>query len=219
VIRVFVADDHAIVRDGLKRLITETPGLVVAGEAAKGREVLQRAANEQWDVLLLDLSFEDIGGLEVLRRLRTLVPGLQVIVLSMFSEEQYAVRVLRLGAAGYLSKGRSSSELVDAIRTAARGRRYITAAVADALVEAGAGGGGAPHESLTAREHDVFMLIAQGRAPGDIAAELFLSPSTVSSHLAHIREKLGVRTNGEIVQYVFRAGLAGEYGLDLDRPQ
>jgi two-component system invasion response regulator UvrY len=216
-IRVFVADDHAIVRDGLKRLISETQGLEVAGEAAKGREVLQKAGVESWDVLLLDLSFEDLGGLEVLRRVKAIAPKLPVLVLSMFPEEQYAVRVLRLGASGYLSKGRSSAELVDAIRTVARGRRYITAAVADALVEAGDGGGGAPHELLTAREHDVFMLVAQGRAPGDIAAELFVSPSTVSSHLAHIREKLGVKTNGEIVQYVFRAGLAGEYGVQQDK--
>jgi len=211
-IRVFLADDHRIVRQGVRRLIDETPDMELAGETGKGREVLDRAGNEAWDVLVLDLSFEDVGGLEILRRLRVQAPKLPVIVLSMYSEAQYAIPVLQLGAAAYLSKGRSSEELIDAIRTAARGGKYVTGTVAEALVSAGTNGPGAPHERLTAREYQVFLLIAEGRAPGDIAAELDLTASTVSSHLAHVREKLGLRTNGEVMQYAYRMGLVGGPG-------
>ncbi len=208
-IRVFVADDHTIVRDGLRRLIEETPGMELAGETARGRTVIERAGDGSWDVLVLDLSLEDVGGVEVLRELRERAPKLPVIVLSMYPEAQYAVRTLRMGAAAYLSKGRSSAELVEAIRTVAQGRRYVTPEVADALVTSGGKADGAPHERLSEREHQVFLLLAEGRSPGDIAAELDLSPSTVSSHLVHIREKLGMRTNGEVIQYAFRAGLMG----------
>jgi two-component system invasion response regulator UvrY len=210
-IRVFLADDHAIVRDGLRRLLIETPGMEVAGESATGRGVLdQLGRGVLCDVLVLDLSLEDMGGVEVLRQVRERAPKLPVIVLSMYPEAQYAVRILRMGAAAYLSKGRSSQELVEAIRTVAQGRRYVTAEAADALVTAGAATGGPAHERLSEREHQVFLLVAEGLSPGDIAAQLNLAPSTVSSHLIHIREKLGMRTNGEVVQYAFRAGLMGK---------
>lgn len=207
-IRVFLADDHAIVRDGLRRLLAETPEFELAGEASRGWEVLDRVDEATCDVLVLDLSFEDIGGVEVLRRLRQRAPRLPVVVLSMYPESQYAVRMLKLGAAAYLSKGRSSEELIVAIRAAARGHRYVTSEVADALVAAGTADGRAPHERLSGREHQVFMLIAVGRSPGEIAAELDLTPSTVSTHLVRIREKIGARTNGEVMQYAYRAGLA-----------
>jgi len=207
VIRVFLADDHAIVRDGLRRLIADTPGMELVGETARGRAVLERAPEGGWDVLVLDLSLADVGGVEVLRLLRERAPKLPVVVLSMYPEAQYAVRILKMGAAAYLSKGRSSEELVEAIRAAAVGRRYVTPDAADALVVAG--GAAAAHERLSEREHQVFLLLAEGRSPGDIAAQLNLSPSTVSSHLVHVREKLGVRTNGEVIQYAFRVGLMG----------
>jgi two-component system, NarL family, invasion response regulator UvrY len=209
-IRIFLADDHTIVREGLRRLIDETPDMEVVGETARGREVLQRAATERWDVLVLDLSLEDVSGIEVLRRLREQESTLPVVVLSMYPEAQYAVRVLKAGAMAYLSKGCSGDELLDAIRAAARGRRYVTAATADALVVRDDGHDGAPHTRLSAREHQVFMLVVEGRGPGDIAAELDISPSTVSTHLLHIREKLGVSTNSEVIQYAYRAGLAPE---------
>jgi DNA-binding NarL/FixJ family response regulator len=209
-IRVFLAEDHVIVRDGLKRLLAEAPEMELTGETGRGHVVLERAKTEAWDVLVLDLSLEDIGGIEVLRRLREIAPKLPVIVLSMFPEAQYAVRILKMGAAAYLSKGRSSDELLDAIRTVARGKRYVQPEVLDALVVEGEAGGKARHDRLSEREHQIFLLIGGGLAPGDIAAQLNLSSSTVSSHLTHIREKLGVRTNGEVVQYAFRAGLAGD---------
>lgn len=211
-IRIFLADDHTIVRDGLQRLIAETPGMELAGETDRGRVVLQRAADQGWDVLVLDLSLADVGGIEVLRRLRKQVPELPVVVLSMYPEEQYAVRLLKMGASAYLSKGCSSEELLKAIRAAAQGRRYLTPAVAEALVLGGEGDAGPAHGRLSGREHQVFMLVVEGRTPGDIAAELNLSPSTVSTHLLHIREKLGVQTNGEVMQYAYRAGLAPEQG-------
>lgn len=205
-IRVFLADDHAIVRDGLRRLLEDTPGFTFAGETGKGHVIFERLATETWDVLVLDLSLEDISGLEVLRRLREKAPKLAIVVLSMFPEAQYAVRVLKMGASAYLSKGRSSDDLLEAIRLAAQGKRYASPEVLEALVNGGATQT-APHARLSEREHQVMMLIAEGQSSGDIAAQLNLSPSTVSSHLVHIREKLGVRTNGEIMQYAYRAGL------------
>ena len=206
-IRVYLADDHTMMRDGLKRLISETPDLAFAGETARGREALEAAGRDDIDVLVLDLSFQDLGGIEVLRRLRETRPTLPVVVLSMYSEEQYALRVLRMGAHAYLSKGRSSAELLEAIRAAARGARFIPSELADVLLSGKAQG---QLGKLSEREHQVFSLIANGRTPGEIAAELDLSSSTVSTHLVRIREKLGLRTNGEIVQYAYRSGLATE---------
>jgi two-component system invasion response regulator UvrY len=208
-IRIFIADDHAIVRDGLRRVIADTPGMQLVGETAKGREVLDRAGAGEWDVLVLDLSLEDLGGLEVLRRLREIAPKLPVVVLSMYPESQYAVRLLKMGASAYLSKGRSSEELVAAIRAVAQGKRYVTDEAADALVRSGQHGDLLAHERLSEREHQVFLLIAEGHSPGDIAAQLNVAPSTVSSHLLHIREKLDVRSNAEMMRYAFRTRLTG----------
>jgi two-component system, NarL family, invasion response regulator UvrY len=208
-IRVFVAEDHAIVRDGLKRLLAEAGDLQLAGECSSGLEVLQRAGKEPWDVLLLDLSIDHIGGLEVLRRLREQAPRLRIVVLSMYPEEHYAVRVLKMGAMSYISKGRSPSELLAAIRTASQGKRYVTPEVADLLVSAGpAASDGPAHDRLSEREHQVFAAVIQGHPPGEIASHLGMAPSTVSTHLVHIRHKLGVRNNGEILQYAYRHGLA-----------
>ncbi len=206
-IRVFVADDHAIVRDGLRRVLAEADGIECVGTTEHGHDVLERAGAGGWDVLVLDLSLGDVSGLEVLRRLREVAPKLHVIVLSMYPEEQYAARVLKMGAAAYLSKSRSSVELVEAIRSVARGRRYITETVADALLEQLGGDEAPPHTRLSEREYQVLQLLIEGHTPGDIAAQLDLSPSTASSHLVNIRTKLGVRTNGEILQYAYRAGL------------
>ena len=207
-IRVFVAEDHAIVQDGLRRVLAEAAGVEFAGATGLGREVLERVAESNWNVLVLDLSLEDMSGLEVLRRLRELAPKLPVIVLSMYPEAQYAPRVMKMGAAAYLSKTRSSTELIEAIRKVARGQRYITAAVADALLQQIGSDERAPHEKLSEREYQVFQLVFEGLTPGEIAAQLELSPSTASSHLVSIRTKLGARTNGEILQYAYRAGLA-----------
>ncbi len=211
-IRVFVAEDHAIVQDGLRRVLEGAGGIAFAGATERGHAVLDAVADADWDVLVLDLSLADISGLEVLRQLRDRAPKLPVIVLSMYPEAQYAPRVMKMGARAYLSKTRSSRELVEAIRAVARGKRYITPAVADALLEHVGEGEGPPHARLSEREYQVFQLVVEGLSPGDIAAQLNLSPSTASSHLVHIRTKLGVRTNGEILTYAFRAGLAIDAG-------
>ncbi len=204
-IRVFVADDHTIVRTGIKRLLATAGDIEVVAEAADGRQVLNQIGTVGCDVLLLDLSLPRVSGIEVLRRVKELKPELPVLILSMYPEEQYALRMVRSGAAGYLGKDRSENELIDAIRTVAQGKRYVTPAVA--AQDEKKAGDGAPHSKLAAREHEVFTLLCEGRSVVEIAAELDVTPSTVSNHLARIRRKLGVRTVAEIVSYAHRAGL------------
>lgn len=201
-IRIFLADDHAVVRMGLRRLIEEQPDMVVVGEAKNGREVLLADSKESWDVLLLDLSLPRVNGIEVLRRLRSELPSLRVVCLSMYPEDQYAARLLNEGAAAYLSKDGNPQELVAVLReivgSASSARRTAEPAASPAT---------APHESLSAREYQIFMLILQNRRVTEIAAELDLSASTVSNHLTHVKDKLGVRSIGEIISYGHRVGL------------
>jgi two-component system, NarL family, invasion response regulator UvrY len=206
-IRVFLADDHRLFREGLRRILDHAEGIQVVGEAGDGNEVLAAATSSRWDVLVLDLNLPEVAGIDVLRRLRTSHPRMAILVLSMYAEDQYAARVLRAGASGYLAKGRSSGELVDAIRKVASGGRYVTSEVAEHLLDPKGGGDAAPHESLSEREHQVFMLLAQGRSPSDIAAELQVTPSTVSTYIARIKRQLGAQTIGEIVRYASRVGL------------
>ena len=202
-IRVFIADDHAIVRHGLKQLIDNEPGMQVVGEAENGRQVLQSDVAE-WDVLLLDLSLPRVNGLEVLRQMRDKFPKLPILILSMYPEEQYAVRLIREGANGYIGKDQAPERVLDGIRKVAAGGTVISPDVAAQLVLMGSE---PPHDRLTAREYQVFTLIFQGRTVGEIAAELNLTSSTVSNHLAKIKEKLGVHSTAEVVQYAFRSGL------------
>ncbi len=206
-IRVFLADDHRIIREGLGRLIEMTAGMVLAGESGSGRVVIAKAPEGKWDVLVLDLSLEDMDGTDVLRQLKPVCPRLGVVVLSMRSEVHHGPRLLKLGASAYLSKGRSSDELLDAIRAASLGRRYVTQEIADVLLTDAISGQDAPHDQLSPRENQVFGLVVRGRPPGEVAVELSLSPSTVSTHLAKIRRKLGVRSLGEMMQYAYRNGL------------
>ncbi len=208
-IRVFLADDHSIVREGLRKLIEQDGDMTVVGEAADGRAVLSAPNRESWDLLVLDLSLPKVGGVEVLRRLREELPRLKTVVLSMYPEDQYGLRLLKEGAAAYISKDTDSAELVRAIRVVAAGGTYLSEGLAQQMRLGGAGRAEAPHTTLSAREHQVFTLLFQGRAVSDIAAELGLSVSTVSNHVARIKEKLGARTIAEIVTYAHRAGLVG----------
>lgn len=208
-IRIFLADDHAIVRQGLRRLIEEQDGMCVVGEAADGRAVLLAEGKETWDLLVLDLSLPKVGGLEVLRRLREEHPKLRIVVLSMYPEDQYGLRLIQEGAAAYLSKELSASDVLAALRVVASGGTYLSPAITAQMRQRPTNGSSPAHANLSAREHQVFTLIFQGQTVTDIAAELNLSASTVSTHVARIKEKLGVRSIGEIVAYAHRAGLAG----------
>lgn len=207
-IRIFIADDHPIVREGLRKLIEQQPDMQVVGEASDGRQVLQRAEGERWDLLILDLSLPRVNGIEVLRRLRVEMPELRVVVLSMYPEDQYALRMIEEGAVAYLSKTLPSEHLLRALRAAACGATLLSRNVAEQM-QKGRERGGPPHAALSAREHQVFTLLFQGRTVSEIAAELDISGSTVSNHVAHIKEKLGARSIGEIVSYAHRAGLLG----------
>jgi two-component system, NarL family, invasion response regulator UvrY len=203
VTRVFIADDHALVRQGIRQVLREMGGFEVIGEAENGREVLRAPALAGADVLVLDLSMPKVNGPEVLRRIKARHPDLAVVVLSMYPEAQYAPALLAAGASAYVSKEQPSTDLVAAVQAAARGERTPPAPAPPNA----AGAPAAPHGALTRRELQVFLLVVQGQAVADIAAELDVHSSTVSNHLARIREKLGVRTVAELVRYAHAAGL------------
>jgi len=201
-IRAFIADDHAIVREGMRRLFETSGDIVVVGEATDGRAVLVAAEHHEWDVLVLDLSLPVVSGLEVLRRLHRDHPTLPVVVLSMYPEEAFAPRVLAEGAVAYVSKERPLADVEAAIR------RAVNRAPAARLTPAGDTPRPAlPHETLSAREYQVFLLILEGRSNVEIAAELDLVASTVSNHLAKVKLKLGAHTIAEIVAYGHHVGL------------
>ncbi|HVV88284.1 MAG TPA: response regulator transcription factor [Kofleriaceae bacterium] len=207
-IRVFLADDHALVRLGLRQLLDREPDVSVVGEADDGRRVLLAEGKDDWDVLVLDVSLPKVGGIEVLRRLRAEHPRLKVVMLSMYPEDQYAERMVAQGAAAYLSKDRAPEEVLSAIRAVHAGRAWSGAAIPLYLDDEAADGRPA-HTRLTAREYQVFTLLFQGSTVTEIAAELDLRASTVSNHVARIKEKLNAHSIAEIVGYAHRAGLVG----------
>ena len=207
-IRVLVADDHAVVRRGVLQILADAPDIVVAGEASTGREVLQAVWKNNLDVLVLDIAMPDGGGLEVLKQLRTLKPDLRVLILSMYPERQYAVRALKAGAAGYLTKDSAPDELITAIRRAAQGGKYISQSLAEKLaVEVGDEVEKEPHETLSDREYQVTCLLAAGKTVTEIATELSLSAKTVSTYRARTLKKLGLRNTAEIIRYALERGL------------
>lgn len=207
-IRVFIADDHAIVRHGLRELIASTSDMKVVGEATDGRQLLNAAPTLEADVVILDLSLPKVNGPEVLKRIKQMRAELNILVLTMYPEDQYAVALLRSGASAYLCKDRPSAELLEAIRRVAAGGTYFTETIAQRfLTGPESGKDEPPHAALTAREHQVFTLIIQGRTGAEIAAELDLTAGTVSNHVAKIKEKLGAHSLAEIVRYAYRAGL------------
>jgi len=200
--RILIADDHTIFREGLKHILAEHPDLVVADEASNGQEVLEKIWKNEYDILLLDISMPGITGIDVLKQLRTEKPRLAVLVLSMHPEEQYAIRVLKAGASGYLTKESAPDELITAIRKISRGRKYITPSLAERLaVEVGTDAEKPLHETLSDREYQVLLLIAAGKTITQIAEEISLSVKTVSSYRARILEKMKMKTNAEIMRY------------------
>ena len=207
-IRVLLADDHAMIRVGLKRILDAAEGMRVLGEAASGEAIVEKLSATPVDVVLLDISMPGPGMVETMRRIRAARPGVKVLVLSMHSEEQYAVRCLRAGAHGYLSKERSPEELVEAIRTVNVGGRYANPAVLERLRSPRRRGEAKlPHDMLSAREFEVFRMLAGGTSIKDIAERLSLSPKTVSTFRARILRKMGLHSNADMVRYAIAQGL------------
>jgi two-component system invasion response regulator UvrY len=201
-IRVLVVDDHAVVRRGLKQILNEEKDIVAVGEAADGMGALAALAAARWDVVVLDLSLPDHNGLEVLGEIRKRWRNLPVLILSMHPEDQLAVRALRAGASGYITKETAPEELVKAIRWVVAGRRYISATLAEHLASSlEAGSQGLPHETLSDREFAVFLKLAEGRRLKEIAGELALSIKTVSTYRTRILEKMGFESNAQLTLY------------------
>jgi two-component system invasion response regulator UvrY len=209
-IRVLITDDHAIVRDGLRQIVGETSDITVVAEASTAAETLDMVRTKTIDVIVLDLNLPDRHGIDVLGQLRRSYPQIPVLILSVNREAAYAVRLLKAGAAGYIGKDSAREQLVDGIRRVARGEKYIAPQLAESvaihLVERG---DKHPHEQLSDREFQVMLLIAAGRPPREIATELNVSVKTVGAHRAHIMQKIGVRSNAEIVHYVLSHKLMG----------
>lgn len=216
-IRVLICDDHRIVREGIKQILAEASDLRVMGEAANGPEAIQQvragaATGSGPEVVLLDIAMPQRDGLDILKALRSEFPKLPVLMLSTYPDRQYAVRSLKLGAAGYLNKSADSEQMIDAVRTVARGRRFITPSVAEHLAAAIGDGfaadDGVPlHEVLSHREHQVFQMLVAGRSVGEIAEQLVLSSNTVSTYRARILEKTGVRNDVELTLFAVRREL------------
>ena len=209
-IRILVADDHPIVRQGLKQIIADSPGMVVAAEAADGQEVLNQVWKNEFDVVLLDISMPVRNGLDILKQLRSQKPGLAILLLSVHPEEQYALRALKAGAAGYVTKDRAPEELISAIRAVASGKKYISPSLVQTLAStAGVAAKGPLHQLLSDREYSVLRLIALGRTKIRIAEELSVSPKTVSTYRSRLLKKMGLKTDAEIVRYAIENRLLG----------
>lgn len=206
-IKVLIVDDHTIVRQGLKQILDETADIVAAAEARNGREALALLRTCAFDVVLLDVSMPDMDGLSVINAIKPEHPKLPVLVLSMYPEEQFALRFLRAGASGYLTKESASEELIRAIRKVAQGGRYITLELAETLAFAIDKDDRPPHETLSNREYQIMRLIASGKSTGDIAEALSLSVKTISTYRTRILDKMGLSSNAEIMRYAMQQGL------------
>ena len=196
-IRILLADDHEIVRDGLKRILAAAGDLQVAGEAASGDQALALVRVNDYDVAMLDLSMPGLSGIDLIKRLKVEKPGLKLLVLSMHGEQQYAARALKAGASGYLTKDSAAQQLVGALRKIAAGGVHISEAAAASLVNSGT----EPHQRLSNREFEVLRLLVSGLGPTEIGERLHLSVKTVSTHKARILEKLGLGSTAELVRY------------------
>jgi two-component system invasion response regulator UvrY len=205
---VLIADDHAIVRRGLKQILAETSDIVVAGEAADGREVLSKLTEADWDVLVLDINMPGRSGLDILRDIKLLRPRLPVLILSVHAEEQMATRMLKAGASGYLNKESAPEELVNAIRKVHAGGKYVSATQAERMIsDLTTGTGKLPHELLSDREYEILCLIASGKTPSQIARQLSLSVKTVSTYRTRLLEKMNLETSAQLTHYAIKNGL------------
>jgi two-component system invasion response regulator UvrY len=202
-VRILIADDHPIVREGFKQVISETPDMIVADEASNGQEVMKLIRKNEYDLVLLDISMPGRSGLEVLKELKKENARLPVLILSIYPEEQYAMRAFRAGAAGYLTKASAPNELISAIRKIVRGGRYVSATLAEKLTYyLDQDISRPPQELLSDREYQVMLMIGSGKTVKEIAAELCLSVKTISTYRTHILEKMKMKNNAEITLYV-----------------
>lgn len=207
-IRIAIVDDHAIVRSGLKQYFSEQVDLRVTGEASNGREALDLVRKGEVDVLVMDLSMPDQSGVDALAAIKARAPELPVLILSGFPEEHYATTLLKQGASGYLNKECDPEEIVTAIRTVYRGRKYITSGVAQLLADGLSGAGDkAPHETLSEREFQVFLRLAKGETIGHMADSMSLSVKTVSTYRSRVMEKMNLSSNSDLTYYALKNGL------------
>jgi two-component system, NarL family, invasion response regulator UvrY len=207
-IKVMIADDHAVVREGVKHIFSETPDIKVAGEAANGKEVLENIGKHEYDLLLLDIAMPGRDGLDILKEIKVQKPKLPVLILSMFPEEQYALRALKSGASGYLTKDSIPNELVKAVRKVLRGGNYISSSFSEKLLTEITSNITKPlHETLSDREFQIMRMIACGKTMNEIADELSLSSKTVYTYRARILEKMGMKNNMEVTHYATKHGL------------
>lgn len=207
-IRILVADDHTVVREGIKQILAGQDDMIVEDEAASGQEVLQKVTQKNYDLILLDISMPGRSGLEILDDLKTLHPKIPILILSMHPEEQYAVRTLRAGAAGYLTKASAPQELISAIQKVSRGGKYVTVSLAEKLAfELDAGAEKPRHEKLSNREYQVMLMLASGRSVREVAEELCLSAKTISTYRTRILEKMDMKKNAELTLYAVKNNL------------
>jgi two-component system, NarL family, invasion response regulator UvrY len=208
VIRVLLVDDHAIVRQGLRRILDEASGIKVGGEASNGIEALKMIRADNWDVVLLDISMPEKNGVDTLKQIMEINRDTKVLILSMYPEEQYAVRLMKAGASGYLTKETAPEQLVEAIHTVVAGKKHISPHLAELLLlECGFDSGKPPHELLSDREYQVLRLIGSGKKVSEIAETLTLSVKTVSTYRAHLLDKMKLKNNAELTYYVIQNGL------------
>lgn len=206
--RILIADDHAIFREGLRQILEDVQDLAVVDEASRGHEVIEKVAKNDYDIILLDIAMPGMSGLDTLKLLKNQKPKMQVLILSMYPEDQYAVRAIKAGAAGYITKASASEELIEAIKKVSKGGRYISPSVAEKLLQDLEPEPGRPlHEKLSNREYQILCMIARGKTVGEIAVELFLSVKTVSTHRVHILEKMKMKSNAELTNYTLKNNL------------
>lgn len=207
-VRILIVDDHAMMREGLKRILDEVAEMEVAGEAANGCDALRLMREEHWDLVLMDIALPDKNGLDVLKQIKTEKPDLPILILSMYPEDQYAVRVLKAGASGYLTKESAPDQLINAIRTVARGESYISTRAAQKMAtELKSKFAAFPHEMLSDREFEILCHIASGKTPTQIAADLHLSVKTIGTYRSRILQKMNMQNNAELTHYAVKNGL------------
>lgn len=198
--QILIGDDHELIREGIKRIFADASDIECVGEARNAHEVIAALEQQSWDIVVLDINLPGRSGLDVLKEIKQRFPDIPVLILSMYPEDQYAVRMIKAGAVGYVNKGSAATELLQAIRKVSAGGKYINASVAEKLVEA-VDTGGPSHANLSDREFEIFRLLASGKTVGEIAGMLNRSVKTISTHRSHILSKMNLNNNAEIMQY------------------